>query len=73
VKYYQVTMNPEVELKGAKKFWLRVIRENDSIVVGWELDKEGERTHKQHVISRELAMFHPAKMNRTYGTMELIK
>ncbi len=70
MKYYRVIVKPEVDVDGPRSFWMRVVSETESVVVGWELTSDGERTHRQHIISRELATFLPADMNKTYGTME---
>jgi hypothetical protein len=71
MKFYRVTLKPEVAISGARRFWLRVIKENDRVVIGWELGRDGERTHRQHIIDKNLATFEVARMDRTYGTMEL--
>ena len=70
--HYRVTLDKNVAVSGPRRFWMRVIRETPRVVVGWELDADGDRTHRQHVIERAAATFEPARMNRTYATMELV-
>jgi hypothetical protein len=72
LRYYRVTMHRNVEVMGPRRFWLRVIRDSPKVVIGWELDQDGERSHRKHIIERALATFEPARMNRTYATMEVI-
>ena len=73
MKYYRVTINQNVDISGPRTFWLRVTIDNKNVVVGWELTKTGERTHRKHIISRDNATFEPATMNPTYAEMELTK
>lgn len=69
--YYRITFGPDVEIRGKRSFWMKVIRESATIVVGWELTEEGDRTHRQHVIEKALIKMQPARMNPTYATMEI--
>jgi hypothetical protein len=71
MKFYRLTYKPNVAIAGRRRFWLRVIRETSDILIGWELNDDGDRTHRQHVVCKELVKLEIATMDKHYGSMEL--
>lgn len=70
--YYRVQMNANVQIQGKRSFWMQVSSESATIVRGWEMTEDGDRTHRFHIIGKDNASFQPARMNHTYATMEIV-
>ncbi len=66
-----MTTYTRITLTDKKRLTLQVINETAEWLLGWAVDRDGDRTDEQHLIDKTaIATRQAMKMNLHYGTLE---